>query len=341
MNLVANELEAIVDRFADLQISVVGDVILDHYIWGEVNRISPEAPVVVVNVSKEEHSLGGAANVAKNIVSLGANASVIGAIGCDQYGRQVVELLSGAGIETSSLIEVDDRSTTVKSRVLARSQQIVRVDRESDEPLTVQAQTKLASAIGKEIKSSNGVVVSDYAKGVVTQTTYEPLATAFNSGAFSHSNKPLVVDPKNANFGLYNGATVVKPNRIEAEAASGIRIKTKEHAISAARELLLKWRAESILVTLGELGMVSVSSSPNSEPVSVPTRAKEVYDVSGAGDTVTAVYCLSLAAGATAYQAAELSNIAAGVVVAEIGAVAINEQQLRRAIMQLKGDSKC
>ena len=338
MNATVNELAAIVDRFSEMRIGIVGDVILDHYIWGEVSRISPEAPVVVVHVSKEEHSLGGAANVAKNVVALGAGASVVGAIGNDDHGKTLRGLLEESGVSTSSLAVLDDRSTTVKSRVLARAQQVVRVDRESSDPFPLNAQQNLAESIAKEIESSSGIIVSDYAKGVVTGKTYEPLSQAFDSGVFSVT-RPLVVDPKNANFDLYNGATVVKPNRIEAESASGLSIKSQQDAIVAARELLPKWRSDSVLVTLGELGMVSVTGDSDPKPVSVPTRAKEVYDVSGAGDTVAAVYCLALCAGASSYQAAELSNIAAGVVVAEIGAVAITTEQLHDAIVRIKGES--
>lgn len=333
-----NELNSIVAKFKDLEVFVVGDVILDHYIWGEVSRISPEAPVVVVNVNKEEYSLGGAANVAKNIVALGGKASLSGVIGEDRFATELNEQLAAYGVDGTPIVTVSDRSTTVKSRVIARSQQVVRVDRESDNPVESAVQQQIAAKMEVALQSANGVVVSDYAKGVLTAQTYQPLHDAYAAGKFKLNGRPLVVDPKNANFSLYKGASVVKPNRGEAEAASGMRIRSQDDAIAAGRKLLTIWQTDSVLVTLGELGMVSVSREEQNAPVRVPTLAREVYDVSGAGDTVAAVYCLSLAAGASVLQAAQLANIAAGVVVAEIGAVAITTAQLLDAIERAEGD---
>lgn len=330
-NDIQNRLVSLVRQFSDLKLFIVGDVILDHYIWGEVSRISPEAPVVVVAVRREEYSLGGAANVAKNVISLGAQASLAGTLGKDRFGEQLLELLQEQKIDTVPLVQLEDRTTTVKSRVIARAQQVVRVDRESDDHIPQTAQAMVAKKIEQALADCSGVIVSDYAKGVITEQTYAPLATAFARGAFSFS-RPLVVDPKNANFPLYKGATVVKPNRSEAEAASRKTIRSQQDAIEAARTLLPMWGADSVLITLGEMGMVSVARDESIEPVAVPTQAREVYDVSGAGDTVAAVYGLALAAGATLKEAAQVANIAAGVVVAEIGAVAITTEELLEAI---------
>ena len=326
---------SILDRFPEAHVGVIGDLILDHYIWGEVSRISPEAPVVVVNVSREDRSLGGAANVVNNLNTLGAKVSVVGTIGTDENAKILRDHLTGLGVDVSRVLEIPNRPTTAKTRVIARAQQVVRVDRESTEPLDEELQAELTERVASLADDlSGGLIVSDYAKGVVSESIYRPLSERYVAGRFSLAGSPLLVDPKNDNFLVYKGASVVKPNRSEAEVASGVKIKTRKDGIEAAKRLVDIWECESVLVTLGDLGMVSYSRDASTPEVEIETEAREVYDVSGAGDTVAAVYTLALTVGGTLEQAARLANVAAGIVVAEIGAVGIKFEQLKAALIK-------
>lgn len=328
----AKELQDIVGKFEAAPITVVGDLILDHYVWGDVSRISPEAPVVVVNVNKEDRGLGGAGNVVSNLVSLGANVSVSGAVGDDDDGTLVLAMFEELGVDCGGVIKISDRPTTMKTRVMARGQQVVRVDREICDPLAEDDQAKMCERLSASMKDAAGVVVSDYAKGIVTPAVYNCFEREFSEGGLGDKEVPLVIDPKDANFGLYSCATVVKPNRLEAAAASGMQIRDRAEAIAAGRKLASRWNAELILITLGEQGMVLVPKDDTVPATEIDTEAKEVFDVSGAGDTVAAVFTLALAVGASYEAAAKLANIAAGIVVAEIGAVAIEVEQLKEAI---------
>jgi D-beta-D-heptose 7-phosphate kinase/D-beta-D-heptose 1-phosphate adenosyltransferase len=325
------ELLAIIDRFTDVPLLVVGDLIVDHYIWGKVDRISPEAPVVVVQVTEEDYRPGGAGNVVRNLATLGAKVAVCGVVGEDNPGRLLREMLGELGADTSGVVTDPSRQSTLKSRVIAHAQQVVRVDRESTAPLEEVQSAALASAVGERAKSAKGVIVSDYGKGAISASIFAQLAAVGGEGFFGGGKVPLVVDPKAAGFGLYHGVTVVKPNRKEAEEASGLPVRDRASAIEAGRVLLNKWNTEMVLITLGELGMVLVSDD-NREPVEIKTVAREVFDVSGAGDTVSAVFTLALAVGASPRNAAELANFAAGIVVGEVGTVTVTKEQLCRAV---------
>lgn len=325
------ELLNIVERFGASKMLVVGDLILDHYIWGKVSRISPEAPVVVVKTTKETRTPGGAANVANNLIKLGASVSIAGFVGDDSSGATLVEQLKELGANTDGVFVDPSRMTSSKSRVIAHSQQVVRVDREESFPYDRVFVGKLNAHLKQSLDRVSGIIVSDYAKGVVSDTLFDLLREAKEQGKISLNKCPLVVDPKAPNYPFYKGASVIKPNRAEAEDASGVQITDRVSAEQAARILLDKWACELVLITLGEGGMLFVTRDAAEQ---IPTRARQVFDVSGAGDTVSAVFALALAVGGSPLQAAVLSNIAAGVVVAEIGTVPILREQLVEAIQQ-------
>ncbi len=324
----------VVDRFEGVPMLVVGDLLLDHYIWGSVDRISPEAPVVVVQVTEENKRLGGAGNVAHNLVSLGAKALICGAVGDDEAGQQMLDIFQSKGVDTDGVLLDPSRPTTQKTRVIAHAQQVVRVDREIAEPLEEAKQQEIGVRVEAALKQARGVIVSDYAKGAICAPVFDVLGRA---AASSSSLTTVLVDPKAPNFSLYRGATVIKPNRKEAEESSGMLIRKREDAIVAGRELLKLWDTEMVLITLGEMGMVLVGrDSEGQAPIEVDTVARDVYDVSGAGDTVSAVFSLALAAGASNEEAAILSNIAAGVVVGEVGTAVVSADSLRAAIKRFE-----
>ncbi|MCB0344887.1 MAG: D-glycero-beta-D-manno-heptose-7-phosphate kinase [Bdellovibrionales bacterium] len=330
------DLLAVVERFKGTPMLVIGDLIVDHYIWGKVDRISPEAPVVVVRSTEENKRLGGAGNVANNLIKLGASVSICGVVGDDNNGKSMVSMLNDEGIDTEGVLVDRSRQTTVKTRVIAHAQQVVRVDREDTNLPDAPLRDGIAKVLGSKLKDVKGVIVSDYAKGAISPELFEKVREGYAEGILGLAGVPVVVDPKAPNFSMYHPASVIKPNRAEAEAASGIPITNRDDAVLAGKKLLEEWGCELVLITLGEDGMVLVSQS-GGETVAIDTVAREVYDVSGAGDTVSAVFALSLAAGATPVQAAELSNVAAGIVVAEVGTVAVTAEELISQLQQRGG----
>lgn len=332
-----SDLLGVIDRFAGTPMLVIGDLIVDHYIWGKVDRISPEAPVVVVRSTEENKRPGGAGNVANNLMKLGAAVSICGVVGDDNNGRSLVAMLKEEGIDTSGVLIDRSRQTTVKTRVIAHAQQVVRVDREDTNPLESPYREGIAGVLGTRMHDVKGIIISDYAKGTITAELFERVKKGYDEGLLGLSRVPVVVDPKAPNFSMYSPSSVIKPNRGEAEAASGISISNQKDAVRAGKKLLDEWGCELVLITLGEDGMVLVSRDDGAEAVTIDTVAREVYDVSGAGDTVSAVFALCLASGATPAQAAELSNVAAGIVVAEVGTVAVSADELRRELQRRGG----
>jgi D-beta-D-heptose 7-phosphate kinase/D-beta-D-heptose 1-phosphate adenosyltransferase len=328
------ELRQMLDAFRGTRIALVGDLILDTYVWGVADRVSQEAPVLVVEVREEEHRPGGAANVAKNLISLGAEVSVFGVIGDDISGRELVSLLSSQGVDVRGVLVDEDRPTSVKTRVIAHSQQVVRIDREKRGHISGHYSRALVEQVATKAAESGAIVVSDYGKGVVSDILCEELARGIDRGLLGAPKCPVIIDPKPANFHLYRRATVVKPNRAEAQQASGIVISSRTDAVEAAKILLNRWGADIVLITLGDQGMVLVSDEGDrgAEVVEIDTVARDVYDVSGAGDTVSAVFSLGLACGFSPARSAEMANIAAGVVVGEVGTVAVTAEQLDGAI---------
>jgi D-glycero-beta-D-manno-heptose-7-phosphate kinase len=325
----------ILDRFPSQRILVIGDVMLDEFIWGKVSRISPEAPVPVVNVTSESYYPGGAANVARNVREFTSGVSVMGLIGNDARGQQLLDLLRATGIDTAGVLSDASRFTTTKTRVIARNQQVVRVDRERNHPLTT-AQTaqvmRHLDALGPQV---DAVIVADYGKGFLTQ----PLADCMCQWAAAHG-KILTVDPHPHTSLAWSGATAVKPNRAEAFLAAGLPasdavepVMSDEALLGAGKRLLQKWNAASLLVTLGEQGMLLLER--DAPPYHIPTRAKAVFDVSGAGDTAIAVFTLALAGGATPREAAEIANCASGLVVAKLGTATVTRDELASALSQI------
>ncbi|MBM4277105.1 MAG: D-glycero-beta-D-manno-heptose-7-phosphate kinase [Deltaproteobacteria bacterium] len=313
--------ERIIKRFSGVRILVLGDIMLDRFIWGDVSRISPEAPVPVVVVEKETFLLGGAANVVNNIHSLGGKASLCGVIGDDEMGQKVLKRLSEMGIERSGVSIEPARQTTVKTRIIAHHQQLVRIDRETTRHPKLSTIRSLSEYLKRNIKSFDGVILSDYGKGLLTRgLVQDVIREARQTGKF------VMVDPKIKNFFFYRGATVVTPNTGEASSASRISITDEASLNRAGRILLKRLKCEALVITRGEDGMAIFE--PHQKPCLVPTEAREVYDVTGAGDTVIGTMALALGAGAGIRRAAELANHAAGIVVGKVGTATIDQEEL-------------
>ena len=313
--------EKIIRRFSGVRILVVGDIMLDRFIWGGVSRISPEAPVPVVVVEKETFLLGGAANVVNNIHSLGGKASLCGVVGDDEMGQKVLKRLGEMGIERSGISIEPGRQTTVKTRIIAHHQQLVRIDRETTQHPKVSTLRSLSEYLKRNIKSFDGVILSDYGKGLLTRgLVQDVIRKARQTGKF------VMVDPKIKNFFFYRGATVVTPNTGEASSASRISITDEASLNRAGRNLLKRLRCDALVITRGEDGMAIFE--PHQKPFLVPTEAREVYDVTGAGDTVIGTMALALGAGASIRRATELANHAAGIVVGKVGTATVDQEEL-------------
>jgi D-beta-D-heptose 7-phosphate kinase/D-beta-D-heptose 1-phosphate adenosyltransferase len=300
---------------------IVGDAMLDVYLRGDVDRISPEAPVPVVRVRDRKLALGGAANVAQNVAALGAGCDLVAVVGDDLPGHTLRERLAGGGMQSRSLVAVD-RPTTTKTRVMARSQQLVRFDEEDDADLTADDVARVLAAIERALPEATALVFEDYNKGVLVPAVIEGAIALARARQL-----PIVVDPKFRNFFAYRGATVFKPNRRELESALGAAVDLDSPA--ALPETFRRLGVEHLLLTLGERGMALVS--PDGGVHRVPTTAREVYDVVGAGDTVTAYLATMLAAGATALEAAVIANYAAGVEVGKLGAATVSPEEVLEA----------
>lgn len=325
------ELLDILDRIAGTPILVVGDLVLDRYTWGKVDRISPEAPVPVVEVVRMEDRLGGAGNVVRNLVTIGAKPSVCGVIGDDIEGKLMLDLFKESGVDAAGVLVDASRPTVLKTRVIAHTQQIVRIDREQRAELPASLSSKLSELMVSEMNDAKAVILSDYGKGAVTPHMLKTLDDSYKRGVLGLSSRPLFVDPHPRNYNLYTVMSVAKPNRKEAEAASGQKIESIEDAFRVAELLLAKWNAEIMVISLGEGGMV-VRQAGSADGLHLETTAQEVFDVSGAGDTVTAVYTAALAVGAGPVNAGVLANIAAGIVVSEVGTAAIKLDKLRESV---------
>jgi len=309
------------------RIAIIGDMMLDIYFWGDVKRISPEAPVPVLEVENEFYRFGGAANCALNIASLNGKAEPIGVIGYDNYGTIFNSLLSEQNISHHGIIEDDTRPTTAKTRVIADSQHIVRIDKESKQIINQLMQNKILDYIKSIIKDLDGIILQDYNKGVLSAPLIAQVIELANK------NKKLVtVDPKFNNFYEYKNVTVFKPNRKEAEDILGMKIKTDADISFAGNTLLKKLNAKNILLTLGEGGIaVFEKGKPEKH---MPTKARKVADVSGAGDTVISTLTMALAAGANIYEASYLANYAGGLVCEEVGIIPIDIEKLFDTVIQ-------
>lgn len=324
-NTEAKRLAHYIDRFRQTRTLVVGDVMLDHYIWGQVSRISPEAPVPVVNVTRENLLLGGSTNVVNNIHALGGTVGVCGVIGNDDAGRQLVHMLRERGIHTDGLIVEHNRPTTIKTRIIAHSQQVVRFDREAKSSIEKETHQQIYAYVKQQIlEGLDAIILSDYCKGVVTKELVRDIV------ALAKKHKVVVsVDPKISHFGIYRGVTVLTPNTKEASLGAKIDIEDEKSLIRAGKELLGRLKCSAVLITRGEHGM---SLFERSKITHIPTVAREVYDVTGAGDTVISVLTLAMASGASLGDAARLSNFAAGIVVGIVGTATVKPEELKQKI---------
>jgi len=327
-------LSDIVAKFPAQRIVVIGDVMLDQYIWGSVTRISPEAPVPVIEVVSESFRLGGAANVAANIRSLGGQVTLISVIGEDENGARLRRMLLEDGTDVDGLLVHKNRPTTLKTRVIAQHQQLVRIDRETRQEISDDISRDMLRYAEASIPSANSVVVSDYDKGVITK---EVLTGIFDCA--QRFDKPVIVDPKMRNFWRYTGATVVTPNQKEASQASGREIADEESLLLAGQELIRRLEIPAVLITRGEHGMSLLErrtlTNPDLKEVKVthiPAVAREVFDVTGAGDTVVASFSLALAAGLSMVNAAKLANFAAGIVVGKLGTATVTPTELAEVL---------
>ncbi len=314
-------------KFPSCRILVVGDIMLDEYIWGSVKRISPEAPVPVVAVTGDTKAVGGAGNVAVNIAGLSAKASLAGLVGEDPAGREVLRILTRHRIGASGIVADRNRPTTTKTRVIAHHQQVVRVDREKKESPDGRAQEALRAKVRKAVREADGVVLSDYRKGALSRELVEDVVLAARRhGAF------VAVDPKRSDFAFYKGCTLITPNKSEAEAALGGRELPGDREIQDGGKALLRASgAKAVLITRGEEGMSLIERGRNAS-FHIPAKAKAVFDVTGAGDTVIGTLAVAMAAGATLRDAALLANLAAGVVVGEVGTAPITMEKLASAL---------
>jgi rfaE bifunctional protein kinase chain/domain len=315
----------ILNRFQEARILVIGDIMMDRFIWGKVTRISPEAPVPVVLVERETLLLGGASNVVNNIHSLGGHVSLCGVAGDDEMGQKLANELTRKGVDIQGLMVEEGRQTTAKTRIIAHHQQVVRIDRETTDPPKSSTFRGLLRYIDDNLRHFDGIVLSDYGKGLLTKDLIRTVIHQANG-----LKKFIMVDPKVKNFFFYRGATVITPNTAEASSAAGISITDLPSLKRVGKALLRRLRCVALVITRGEEGMALFEA--DQEPYLVPTVAKEVFDVTGAGDTVIGTMSLAMAAGAGVREAATLANHAAGIVVGKVGTATVTREELARAI---------
>jgi D-beta-D-heptose 7-phosphate kinase/D-beta-D-heptose 1-phosphate adenosyltransferase len=318
--------EEILTRFSSCRLVVLGDLMLDEFIWGEVRRISPEAPVPVVEVKRESWHLGGAGNVVSNILDLGAQALPIGITGDDDAGRLMRRKFTECGAGIDGLIVDGSRPTTRKTRIVAHSQQMVRADREDRSPVSAGIEELIIAAFHTALAGADAVVISDYDKGLLTPRLLRAVITSTRA-----QGKIVCLDPKIKNFLSYRQVDVITPNQPEAERASGIEIVDDGSLMAAARRIRQTLDCSNVLITRGEYGM-SLLDAQN-KLSNIATVAREVYDVTGAGDTVIATLALAMAAGATILEAAIIANHAAGIVVGKVGTATVSQAELRQALL--------
>lgn len=319
----------VISRFKNARILVIGDIMLDKFIWGTVSRISPEAPVPVVWAKSESSMPGGASNVANNIRAFGAEVYMCGIAGDDETGRVLISELAKSGINNEGVVIDPHRPTTNKTRIIAHHQQVVRIDKELNAVVENKVLTQIISFAKSKIPYMDAVIIEDYGKGLIVPRLIKELV------AFSRAHKKIImVDPKQEHLGFYKGVTAITPNRNEAGGTSGIKIKDSDSLKKVGKRLLQTLRSEAVLITLGEDGMALFQKG--SEYIHIPTVAQEVYDVSGAGDTVIAIFCLAKASGATMVEAAHISNVAAGIAVGKLGIAVCTEKELKSHLSHIK-----
>ena len=312
------KLRSLFDRFSSKHILVIGDLILDQYIWGDVGRISPEAPVPVVSVTQREFRLGGAGNTAANLASMQCQVSIAGVTGRDSKGERIRHLLDEIGVR-AMILEDSSRRSTQKSRVIARHQQLLRIDEEDHQWIGTSVQEQLLERIRGIADSVDGVILSDYAKGLLAAPLIKNILQVF-------TDKPVIIDPKGYNYQKYSGATAVKPNFVEFSHAVKHPEISKDEIEKQARRLVEKLALQGLVVTLGENGVFVLDDHGNYH--TIPTRAKEVFDVSGAGDTFTAAFTAGLVISKDWFLAAQAGNLASGIVVAKVGTATVTAAEI-------------
>lgn len=315
------QLEQLLAAIAETRVLVVGDLILDKYIWGKSSRISPEAPVQVVEVERDELRLGGGGNVVNNLLSLGCQVAVASVVGADEDGQKLLSLMMQRGVDVDGIVQSPQRTTSRKSRVLASHQQMMRIDRESTGGISVEEQRALLEYVKLQLPQVGAVLLSDYLKGVLTPELLQQLIKLC-----ARTKVPVIVDPKGADFSRYRGATLLTPNRREAEVATGIAINNNTALLRAGSTLLSEQQLAALVLTRSEEGMSLFAADGSVEHL--PTEAREVFDVSGAGDTVVAVIGAALAAGTSLSAAASLANLAAGIVVGKLGTSTVTAAEI-------------
>ncbi|HEX9934523.1 MAG TPA: D-glycero-beta-D-manno-heptose-7-phosphate kinase [bacterium] len=311
-------------------VMVIGDVMLDRYLWGKVSRISPEAPVPVIEIESESLQFGGAANVTHNVASLGAAVVPVGVVGDDASGRTLKRLYEERGFSTKGLIEDKERPTTVKTRIMAHSQHVARTDREVRSGISKQLQEQILGFVESHMDGVDAVILEDYNKGMLVPHLIEAVVASANS-----KRKIVLVDPKFDHFFCYRHVTLFKPNRKETADILGIRLDTNEALEKAGQKLLEKLECRAVLITLGEEGMMLMEEG--GPFAKVPTQAQHIHDVSGAGDTVIATMAVAMAAGANVREAAVFANHAAGLVCGEVGAVPVDRDRLMELLLKRCG----
>jgi len=319
------ELIEYIDRFHSANVFVIGDIMLDEYIWGDVSRISPEAPVPVVEIKEETKRLGGAANVVHNIISLGGKCTLCGVIGEDNTGRELTEMLKGIGLTTDGILIDPSRHTSIKTRVVARNQQVVRFDRETRGKIDNESTERLLKFLKQRTNDIDAIVVADYGKGVISPQLMKGLMALI-----ADSKKILAVDPNTEHFEYYEGIDIITPNHHEAGAYCRFEIVDEETLDKAGRKMLDELNCKCVLITQGKDGMTLFEKGE--DPYHISTIARKVFDVSGAGDTVIGTLCLGLASGMDRRSAAVISNFAAGIVVGEVGTSVVTAKELKDVI---------
>ena len=319
------DINELIEKFSKVRVLIVGDVMLDRYWWGSVTRISPEAPVPVVRLERMTATAGGAANVAANVVGLGAEALMVGLIGQDSEGVLLSEILESGGISPRFLVSTETRQTSVKTRIIAHSQQVVRVDNEHVAPISEAEAERVFEGIEKILDQADIVIVSDYAKGLLIENLLSRLITKSRT-----KEKKILVDPKGKDYSKYKGATLLTPNQKEATDASGLEDFDENLVEKAGKILLENISTDSVLITQGEKGMTLFLNDGTIHRFEA--LARNVYDVTGAGDTVIATLAVAIGAGLDFFDAARIANIAAGLVVEQIGTTAITIEMLETAL---------
>jgi rfaE bifunctional protein kinase chain/domain len=316
-----------ITKFKKCRVLVIGDLMIDEYLWGDVDRISPEAPVPVVAVIKEESTLGGSGNVINNLSALGAKVFAAGVIGPGRNGNMLLKRLGSLGVDAGGVVQERGRPTTRKTRVIAAHQHVLRIDRETKKEVSGETMDEVARFVEKIVSETDIVIVSDYGKGLVTKILMNRIVKAGKK-----HGRMIIADPKGLDYSKYSGVTLITPNRKEAALAAGVEITDNPSLVEAGAKIMESAGIGNLLITCGKDGMTLFEKEK--KPYKIRAEARQVFDVSGAGDTVIAVLGLCLASGGSLKEAASIANIAAGIVVGKVGTATVSEKELKAALIK-------